>query len=242
MLINQAPFQRHRKETKRSKGRTNQGRLAANSRSSADGWIDGSMPIDVVNLYRSTWATARSTVALWTSSGGQPSERTLSSFFLARLTCTCKLAFFAWCGSALRCSLRREFRPLFLSGTMCFGFGFSNFCLARNFFVRECDIAERRCFSSRGRAASRALISSLWSLRYRFISSVFLPDQRAPPPLSCYSSSPRSRLGAQPFISAWRAEPSPSRLCLRGKPAACDDTPGSTRPSPLRISAQLHQS
>ena len=138
------------------KRRTNQGRLAANSQSSADGWIDGSMTIDVVNLYRSIWATARLTVALWTASGEEPSKQTLSSFFLARLTCTCKLTFFALYGSALQCSLRREFRPLFSSGTTCVCLGFSSFCLSRKFCPRMRHY-RTALFSSRGRAASTSL-------------------------------------------------------------------------------------
>ena len=42
------------------------------------------------------------------------------------------------------CSLRRELRPLFLSGTMCFGLWFSSFCLAQNLFclkMRHCRTA-----------------------------------------------------------------------------------------------------
>ena len=114
------------------------------------------MTIDVVNLYRSIWATARLTVALWTASGEEPSKQTLSSFFLARLTCTCKLTFFALYGSALQCSLRREFRPLFSSGTTCVCLGFSSFCLSRKFCPRMRHY-RTALFSSRGRAASTSL-------------------------------------------------------------------------------------
>lgn len=102
---------RRRWSTRDERSRRNQHWRAANSKSMAESWIDGSMPNDVVKLYLSTSATARSTVAFWISPSEALRERRSWCSFFTRLTRIKGLVSFAWCGSSLRSSFHRVFLP-----------------------------------------------------------------------------------------------------------------------------------
>lgn len=108
---------RRRWTTSNDRSRRNQHWRAANPKSRAESWIGGSMPNDVVKLYLSTSATARSTVVFWISPSEALRERRSWCSFFTRLTRIKNLVFFAWCGSSLHSSFRRVFLPRF-SGDM----------------------------------------------------------------------------------------------------------------------------
>ena len=141
------PFKRNRK--KRSKERTRQGLLAANSQSSVECWIDGSMPINAVE----SCTVQPGPPPDWQWPYGLPQESHLNRLCQASSWQQLKTDLLCLVCVSLALLVLLWFltaRPLFLSGTACFGLRFSSF------------------FSSK-----LVFISSLFSFQYHPKSSVF---------------------------------------------------------------------